>query len=115
MFFVLQCAESLARIQAGLTSTANKRERVKILHKKSESHAMLHRSLQPGVIHYSVLCTIFIKNIDFSSDFDIISFLFQHEMKKKKICKAGSCIVDVAVERSVPRQLDDQGPKKVNT
>lgn len=84
MFFVLQCAESLARIQAGLTSTANKRERVKILHKKSESHAMLHRSLQPGVIHYSVLCTTFIKNIDFSSNFDIISFLFQHEIKKKK-------------------------------
>ncbi|KAI9520173.1 Cytosolic 5'-nucleotidase 3A [Dissostichus eleginoides] len=34
---VLQaCAESLARIQAGLTNTANKRERVKILHKKIE-------------------------------------------------------------------------------
>lgn len=32
-----QCAESLSRIQAGLSNTANKRERVKILHKKSES------------------------------------------------------------------------------
>ncbi|XP_061771371.1 dynactin subunit 3 [Nerophis ophidion] len=32
----LKCAESLARIQAGLTNTANKRERVKILHKKIE-------------------------------------------------------------------------------
>lgn len=32
-----QCAESLARIQAGLINTGNKRERVKILHKKSES------------------------------------------------------------------------------
>ncbi|TNN33486.1 Dynactin subunit 3 [Liparis tanakae] len=32
----VKCAESLARIQAGLTSTANKRERVKILHKKIE-------------------------------------------------------------------------------
>ncbi|XP_060937066.1 dynactin subunit 3 [Limanda limanda] len=31
-----KCAESLARIQAGLTNTANKRERVKILHKKIE-------------------------------------------------------------------------------
>ncbi|XP_037532692.1 dynactin subunit 3 [Nematolebias whitei] len=32
----VKCAESLARIQAGLTNTANKRERVKILHKKIE-------------------------------------------------------------------------------
>ncbi|XP_077431051.1 dynactin subunit 3 [Vanacampus margaritifer] len=32
----LKCAESLARIQSGLTNTANKRERVKILHKKIE-------------------------------------------------------------------------------
>ncbi|XP_054637524.1 dynactin subunit 3 isoform X1 [Dunckerocampus dactyliophorus] len=32
----LKCADSLARIQAGLTNTANKRERVKILHKKIE-------------------------------------------------------------------------------
>ncbi|XP_019948117.1 dynactin subunit 3 [Paralichthys olivaceus] len=31
-----KCAESLVRIQAGLTNTANKRERVKILHKKIE-------------------------------------------------------------------------------
>lgn len=31
-----KCAESLSRIQAGLTNTANKRERVKILHKKIE-------------------------------------------------------------------------------
>lgn len=38
---VPQCAESLARIQAGLTNTANKRERVKILHKKSESHCVV--------------------------------------------------------------------------
>lgn len=106
MFFVLQCAESLARIQAGLTSTANKRERVKILHKKSESHAMLHRSLQPGVIHYSVLCTTFIKNTDFSSGFAITFFFFQHELKR--------CIVDVAVAQFVPRQLDDQGLKKLN-
>ncbi|MEQ2236105.1 hypothetical protein ILYODFUR_009030 [Ilyodon furcidens] len=33
----VKCAEALTRIQAGLTNTANKRERVKILHKKSES------------------------------------------------------------------------------
>ncbi|KAM6909947.1 dynactin subunit 3 [Xenentodon cancila] len=32
----VKSAESLARIQAGLTNTANKRERVKILHKKIE-------------------------------------------------------------------------------
>ncbi|XP_034030297.1 dynactin subunit 3 [Thalassophryne amazonica] len=32
----VKCAESLARIQAALTNTANKRERVKILHKKIE-------------------------------------------------------------------------------
>ncbi|XP_029957926.1 dynactin subunit 3 [Salarias fasciatus] len=32
----VKCTESLARIQAGLTNTANKRERVKILHKKIE-------------------------------------------------------------------------------
>uniref|UniRef100_H3CI60 Dynactin 3 (p22) n=1 Tax=Tetraodon nigroviridis TaxID=99883 RepID=H3CI60_TETNG len=32
----VKCAESLARIQAGLISTGNKRERVKILHKKIE-------------------------------------------------------------------------------
>ncbi|XP_068616047.1 dynactin subunit 3-like [Brachionichthys hirsutus] len=32
----VQCAESLSRIQVGLTNTANKRERVKILHKKIE-------------------------------------------------------------------------------
>lgn len=32
----------------------------------------------------------------------------------KKMCKAGSCIVDVAVERFVPRQSDDQGLKKLN-
>ncbi|XP_077454738.1 dynactin subunit 3 [Stigmatopora argus] len=32
----LKCGEALARIQAGLTNTANKRERVKILHKKIE-------------------------------------------------------------------------------
>ncbi|KAK2845101.1 hypothetical protein Q5P01_011760 [Channa striata] len=32
----VKCAESLARVQAGLTNTANKRERVKILHKKIE-------------------------------------------------------------------------------
>ncbi|AWP15758.1 putative dynactin subunit 3-like isoform 4 [Scophthalmus maximus] len=32
----VKCAESLSRIQAGLTNTANKRERVKILHKKIE-------------------------------------------------------------------------------
>ncbi|XP_057690495.1 dynactin subunit 3-like [Corythoichthys intestinalis] len=32
----LKCAEALARIQADLTNTANKRERVKILHKKIE-------------------------------------------------------------------------------
>ncbi|XP_034554286.1 dynactin subunit 3 [Notolabrus celidotus] len=31
-----KCAESLSRIQTGLTNTANKRERVKILHKKIE-------------------------------------------------------------------------------
>ncbi|MED6285122.1 hypothetical protein CHARACLAT_026112 [Characodon lateralis] len=30
----VKCAEALTRIQAGLTNTANKRERVKILHKK---------------------------------------------------------------------------------
>uniref|UniRef100_A0A3P9L2F3 Dynactin 3 (p22) n=1 Tax=Oryzias latipes TaxID=8090 RepID=A0A3P9L2F3_ORYLA len=32
----VKCAESLARIQSALTNTANKRERVKILHKKIE-------------------------------------------------------------------------------
>ncbi|KAM9309699.1 dynactin subunit 3 [Pholidichthys leucotaenia] len=32
----VKCVESLARIQAGLTNTANKRERVKSLHKKIE-------------------------------------------------------------------------------
>ncbi|XP_029360639.1 dynactin subunit 3 [Echeneis naucrates] len=32
----VKCAEPLARIQAGLTNMANKRERVKILHKKIE-------------------------------------------------------------------------------
>ncbi|KAM9851599.1 dynactin subunit 3 [Aulostomus maculatus] len=32
----LKCAESLVRLQEGLTNTANKRERVKILHKKIE-------------------------------------------------------------------------------
>lgn len=31
-----QCVESLARINSALANTANKRERVKILHKKSE-------------------------------------------------------------------------------
>ncbi|XP_075995099.1 dynactin subunit 3 [Genypterus blacodes] len=31
-----KCSESLSRIQAALTNTANKRERVKILHKKIE-------------------------------------------------------------------------------
>lgn len=33
---VVKCVESLSRIQAGLSNTANKRERVKILHKKIE-------------------------------------------------------------------------------
>lgn len=52
---VLQCAESLARIQAGLTNTANKRERVKILHKKSESHAVLDQSeLISGLFYSSI-------------------------------------------------------------
>ncbi|TWW79776.1 dynactin subunit 3 [Takifugu rubripes] len=32
----IKCAESLAKIQAGLINTGNKRERVKILHKKIE-------------------------------------------------------------------------------
>ncbi|XP_008322023.1 dynactin subunit 3 [Cynoglossus semilaevis] len=32
----VKCADSLSRIQAGLTNMANKRERVKILHKKIE-------------------------------------------------------------------------------
>ncbi|KAF7646443.1 hypothetical protein LDENG_00187630 [Lucifuga dentata] len=32
----VKCADSLARVQAALTNTANKRERVKILHKKIE-------------------------------------------------------------------------------
>merc|ERR1712142_20333 len=32
----VKCAESLARVQAALANTANKRERVKILHKKIE-------------------------------------------------------------------------------
>lgn len=32
----MKCAESLARVQAALANTANKRERVKILHKKIE-------------------------------------------------------------------------------
>ncbi|XP_069568084.1 dynactin subunit 3 [Brachyistius frenatus] len=32
----VKCADSLGKIQAGLTNTANKRERVKILHKKIE-------------------------------------------------------------------------------
>ncbi|KAM3838296.1 dynactin subunit 3-like, partial [Diretmus argenteus] len=32
----VKCAESLVRIQAALATTANKRERVKILHKKIE-------------------------------------------------------------------------------
>ncbi|XP_072304548.1 dynactin subunit 3 [Eucyclogobius newberryi] len=32
----LKCAESISRIQGALASTANKRERVKILHKKME-------------------------------------------------------------------------------
>lgn len=52
---VAQCAESLARIQAGLTNTANKRERVKILHKKSESHAVLDQSeLITGLFYSSI-------------------------------------------------------------
>ncbi|KAF6734029.1 Dynactin subunit 3 [Oryzias melastigma] len=32
----VKCAESLTRVQSALTNTANKRERVKILHKKIE-------------------------------------------------------------------------------
>lgn len=45
---VLQCAELLTRIQASLTNMANKRERVKILHKKSESRAVLYAPRPPG-------------------------------------------------------------------
>ncbi|KAF3839176.1 hypothetical protein F7725_017893 [Dissostichus mawsoni] len=40
-----KCAESLARIQAGLTNTANKRERVKILHKKKEDFLLTQAAL----------------------------------------------------------------------
>lgn len=53
-----QCAESLARIQAGLINTGNKRERVKILHKKSESNDLWYLSwLTKGIFH------LFISNI----------------------------------------------------
>ncbi|KAA8591937.1 hypothetical protein FQN60_017311 [Etheostoma spectabile] len=41
----VKCAESLARIQAGLTNTANKRERVKILHKKKEDFLLSQAAL----------------------------------------------------------------------
>jgi len=62
-----KCAESLAKIQAGLTNTANKRERVKILHKKIED---LMKYLDPQFTdHISVPDTMKLEFILAEEDF----------------------------------------------
>lgn len=68
---VPQCAESLARIQAGLTNTANKRERVKILHKKSESHCVVSVLTDDRLVYFY----LFIYGISFGYFFNILTLL----------------------------------------
>lgn len=62
-FSLFQSAESLARINSALANTASKRERVKILHKKSEQIQLFdyYRSYKPTALCIPVylLCCLF--------------------------------------------------------
>lgn len=55
VFSLFQCVESLVRINSALANTANKRERVKILHKKSEQRQIFRYTVIDPI---NLLCYI---------------------------------------------------------
>lgn len=61
VFSLFQCVESLVRINSALANTANKRERVKILHKKSEQRQIFRYTVKDPInlLRYICLFTFF--------------------------------------------------------